>query len=231
MNRRVFIASLVANLACIKLAKGATMVGENTFINSVRSALSVYDAANQPTSPILALVGDSRFSGDWNTILGRNDIVNLSVAGLRSQTWKDSWQVNVASIPSTVRRVIIQFGKNDIDAEIPSAEIAQNIQDIATLIHNYGPSGVKCGVLGTLPVTVSAPNAAITNSKTQALLPFIVSKMASASPIVRYYEGYQGLVSNGALIAQNADSGGAHLNNEGKVIYASSLVALEAMLT
>jgi hypothetical protein len=206
------------------------MAGESDLINALESALAKYRAANSPTinGPTLALIGDSRLNGDWNSLLGRNDIANLSVAGSKTTDWLANWQANIALIPNTVTKAIVQFGKNDIDAEYTDYQIAHGLQDIATLIHNY--TNITVGVLAPLPVTSTASGASNTNSRTAGLLPDIISECSNATPEIEYYEGYQTLVSSGALLSQYADTGGTHLNGAGRDIYKNSITTLEGML-
>lgn len=205
------------------------MSAESDFITSVRAALATYDASVSPlTGPTLVLIGDSRLNGDWNSILGRTDILNLSVAGTKASDWLASWQSNLNLIPVSVTKAIVQFGKNEIDASEAVSSIAHDIQDVVTIIRNH--RSIKAGALGTLPVSTSTSGASTINTAVAALLPYISSQMSSASPASQYYEGYQTLVSSGALIGTYTDDG-SHLNAAGKVIYGPSITTLEGMLT
>lgn len=201
------------------------MTKETDFINAIRAALAAYDAPS--SSYAIVLIGDSRLNGDWNALLGRTDILNLSVAGSKASDWLANWQANLNLIPQSVTKAIVQYGKNEIDAGMSSYDNAHGIQDVVTIIQTH--RNIKAGALGTLPVATSISNSSYINAAVQNLLPFIASQMSSASPIARYYEGYQTLVSDGALLLQYTDDG-SHLNAAGKEIYKNSITQLESLL-
>lgn len=205
------------------------MTGESAFISSVRSALATYDTANASgDSPTLALVGDSRLLGDYNTLLGRTDIINLAIAGTKASDWLTDWSGSLSLIPSTVTKVIVQYGKNEIDANEATSNIAHGIQDVVTIMRTH--RSLKAGALGTLPVSTGTSNSSTINSAVASLLPVISSQMSGASPVSQYYEGYQTLVSSGALL-DTYTSDGSHLNSAGMAIYKNSITTLESMLT
>lgn len=177
----------------------------------------------------LVLVGDSRMNGDWNTLLGRTDIVNMSVAGSKASDWLANWPANCATITASgAKKVLVQYGKNEIDAERAVNLIAHDLQDVASIIQNHCPD-VKVCVLATLPVLATSQNATYTNGQVALLLPQIISQMASASPVTAYLQGYQTLVDNGALMAIYTDDG-THLNASGKDIYKNTITQAEALL-
>lgn len=216
------------------------MSGETIFISSVRAAtaslvaaLADYDAANAQTPPAstysLVLVGDSRLNGDWNALLGRTNILNLSVAGSKATDWLANWQANVQTIKdSGAKKVIVQYGKNDVDAGKTAAVIAHDIQDIVSLIGYHAP-GVRVGVLGTLPVSATYQNASTINQVISQLNSALPNKVATASPVGVWHQGFQSLVDNWALVSSATDDG-SHLNATAKSTYKTSITALEAAI-
>lgn len=214
------------------------MTNENTLISAVRtataslvSALAAYDAANvqsTPTNYNLVLIGDSRLNGDWNVLLGRTDILNLSVAGSKATDWLANWQANVQTIiNSGAKKVIVQYGKNEVDAGKSVPAIAHDIQDVVAIIGNH--TTARVGVLGTLPVSDTVSNATALNVAINQLQGAIPPQVASASPSGFWYQGYQNMVSGGYLISAYTNDG-SHLNENGKQIYKNSIATLEAMI-
>lgn len=223
------------------------MAGESTLIVAVRSAtqaltaaLAAYEAANAPAptpappppaAPVyrLILVGDSRLNGDWNALLGRNDILNLSVAGTKASDWLANWSANCQAIrDSGAKKVIVQFGKNDVDAGKTPAVIAHEIQDIVSLIGTY--TSARVGVLGPLPVSANSQNAAYINQQINQLQGAIPPKVAAASPTGVWHQGFQTLVNSSDQLIPTYTDDGSHLNAAGREIYKSSIPALEALI-
>jgi lysophospholipase L1-like esterase len=200
-------------------------------ISEINVALAEYanNASILPQPTKLVLFGDSRLNGDWNVLLNRNDILNLSVAGSKATDWKAKWQENVQKVKdSGAKKVIIQYGKNEVDAGMSPAAIAHEIQDIVTLIGVYAP-GVRVGVLGTLPVSIDSQNADYINTQINSLQSAILSSINATNPKGIWYQGFQSLVQNEAIKQEYTDDG-SHLNNAGKTVYKKSILDLEALI-
>lgn len=217
-----------------------------TFVATVRpiaaalmAALAAYDAAiaAPPAPPAsVVLIGDSRIAdypddwGTWSQLLERPDIVSKGVPGEKALDWLNDQPARLLALQATgASRFVIQYGKNDIDGGATAAVVAQRIVAIIQAIKSSIP-GAKVAVLGVLPVTTSAPNAAYINAIIDQTGTSIYTAITAANVGGVWHQGYAGMKggSNDLLPQYAADP--SHLNAAGRAKWGPSILTAASLL-
>lgn len=189
---------------------------------------AINDYVNPVSRYNVALIGDSRLADNisgtytWAGLLGRTDVISLAVPGEKAIDWLANSSSKIAQLKATgANIVIVQYGKNDVDAGKTASQIATSIGQIVNTIQS-AISTANIYVLGILPVAASSPNSQYVNN----IIDQTGTLIYNAVGATRWCQGYGGMKGNdNALIASYTDDG-THLNAAGRDIYKSILTSL-----
>lgn len=139
MKRAILIASLTLNIILIGylFMKNTTEIDEKAKEKNYKNAQIIDEKSEILDTVNIVMLGNSiTYQGDWQKVLGRNDVFNGGKPGWTTQQL--SWVIKDFIVPYKPKICFFKGGINDYTLGISTARIFENMKMIMDSIHAVG---------------------------------------------------------------------------------------------